>query len=115
MGQDVPQTLPIMLTSPRGASEIPTIRVGVSGDPHSQVLDTEAVDQKNIDEAWRLAHTRRLRPVAEGERSSYTVDRGRRIGFLGGRTGAAQKHPPLSRVFIVFETGTTNLITAFPK
>ena len=68
-----------------------------------------------IDEAWRLAHTRRLRPVAEGDRSSYTVDLGRRIGFLGGRTGAAQKHPPLSRVFIVFETGTTNIITAFPK
>ena len=68
-----------------------------------------------IDEAWKLAHARRLRPVAEGERSSYTVDMGRRVGFLGGRTGAARKHPPLSRVFIVFETGTTNIITAFPK
>jgi hypothetical protein len=68
-----------------------------------------------IDEAWKLAHSRRLRPVAEGERSSYTVDMGRRIGFLGGRAGAAQKHPPLSHVFIVFETGTTNIITAFPK
>ena len=41
-----------------------------------------------IDEAWQLARTRHLRPQREGDRSSYTVDMGRRIGFLGGRTGA---------------------------
>jgi hypothetical protein len=68
-----------------------------------------------IDEAWQLAQTRRLRPVAEGERSSYTVNMGRRIGYLGGRTGAAQGHPALSRVLIVYETGTKNIVTAFPK
>jgi len=68
-----------------------------------------------IDEAWKLARSRRIRPAVEGERSSCTVEMGRRIGFLGGQTGAARKHPPLSRVFIVFETGTTNIITAFPK
>ena len=68
-----------------------------------------------IDEAWKLAQSRRIRPVVEGERSTYTVSLGRRIGYLGGRSGATQGHPPLSRILIVFETGTKNIITAFPK
>ncbi len=68
-----------------------------------------------IDEAWRLAQERKLRPQKEGDRSSYTVDLRRRIGFLGGRAGAAQDHPPLRRVFLVFTTGTQDIITAFPK
>jgi hypothetical protein len=68
-----------------------------------------------IDEAWKLAHERRLRPATDGARSSYTVDMGRRVGFLGGRAGAAQNYPALSRVLIVFETDTTNIVTAFPK
>ena len=68
-----------------------------------------------IDEAWKLAQSRRIRPVVEGARSSYTVSLGRRIGYLGGRSGATQGHPPLTRVFIVFETGSKKIITAFPK
>ena len=68
-----------------------------------------------IDEAWKLAQTRRVRPVVEGGRSSYTVSMGRRVGYLGGRSGATQDHRPLSRVFIVYETGTKKIITAFPK
>ncbi len=68
-----------------------------------------------IDEAWQLAQKGKLRPQREGGRRSYTVDMQRRVGFLGGRTGGAQKHPPLSHVFIVFTTGTQDIITAFPK
>ncbi len=68
-----------------------------------------------IDEAWQLAQKRGLRPQREGDRSSFTVNMGRRIGFLGGRTGAARQNPPLRQVFIVFTSGTQDIITAFPK
>ncbi|MCA9270304.1 MAG: hypothetical protein KDA41_17605, partial [Planctomycetales bacterium] len=62
-----------------------------------------------IDEAWKIAADRKLRPLDEGDRSSYTVRMGRRIGYLGGTTGAQRGHPQLDRVFIVFETGTKNI------
>lgn len=68
-----------------------------------------------IDEAWQRAEQLKLRADREGSRSSYTVPMPRRIGYLGGRTGAARGKPALDRVFIVFETGTKNIITAFPK
>ena len=68
-----------------------------------------------IDEAWKTAQQRKLRPAREGDRSTYTVSMGRRIGYLGGRTGAARRNPPLTRVFIVFKTGTKDIVTAFPK
>ncbi len=68
-----------------------------------------------IDQAWQLAQQKKLRPQREGDRSSYTVPMGRRIGFLGGRLGAERRNPPLSKVFIVFKTGSKDIITAFPK
>lgn len=68
-----------------------------------------------IDEAWDKARKSNLRPSNEGGRSSYTVPMGRRVGFLGGMEGARRRNPALQRVFIVFETGTTNIVTAFPK
>lgn len=68
-----------------------------------------------IDEAWQLAQQRKLRPQVEGDRSSYLVHMNRRVGYLGGRVGKERGNPPLTRVFIVFETGTTNIITAFPR
>ena len=68
-----------------------------------------------IDEAWRLAKKRGMAPQVEGDRSAYTVALGRRIGYLGGEAGARRGHPSLQRVFLVVETDTSNLITAFPK
>ena len=68
-----------------------------------------------IDQAWKLAQQRKLRPKREGNRSSYTVPMGRRVGYLGGRVGAAKRNPSLTRVFIVFTTNTKDIITAFPK
>ncbi len=68
-----------------------------------------------IDEAWRNIEKKKIRPAIEGDRSLYTVPMGRRVGYLGGRAGAARGHPPLTRVFLVIETGTTNVITAFPR
>jgi len=68
-----------------------------------------------IDEAWQNVEKKRIRPTVENDRSLYTVPMGRRVGYLGGRAGASRGHPPLSRIFLVIETGTTNVITAFPR
>jgi len=68
-----------------------------------------------IDEAWKLAQTLKLSSRVEGDRSTFLVRMNRRVGYLGGRTGKQRRHPPLARVFIVFETDTKNIITAFPK
>ena len=68
-----------------------------------------------IDEAWKRAEKQRLKPRVEGDRSIYDVSLGRRIGFLGGQTGARRRHPPLSRIRIVFESKTKNIVTAFPR
>lgn len=75
----------------------------------------EGVAWAVIDEAWQLARKNKIEPRNEGDRSSLTVPMRRRIGYLGGRLGKARNHPPLTRVFIVFETDTQNIITAFPK
>ena len=68
-----------------------------------------------IDEAWRRAQRDRIRPEVERDRSVYSIPMGRRIGFLGGQTGARSGHPPLSKVFLVIETRTKSVITAFPR
>ena len=68
-----------------------------------------------IDEAWTLAEKRKVKPRIEGDRSSYLVSMGRRVGYLGGTTGKQRGNPPLSRVFIVFETDTKDVVTAFPR
>ena len=68
-----------------------------------------------IDEAWMLAERKKLRATREGDRSSYLVSMNRRVGYLGGSTGKRKGHPALTRVFIVFETNTKNIITAFPR
>lgn len=83
--------------------------------PHGVFDGGSAVAFAVIDEAWQVAQLRKLRSRREGDRSSYTVAMGRRVGYLGGRSGATRRNPPLTRVFIVFKTGTKDIITAFPK
>lgn len=68
-----------------------------------------------IDEAWDLAEKKKLRADVEGDRSTYLVRMNRRVGYLGGKTGQERGNPPLDRVFIVFETDTMNIVTAFPR
>jgi hypothetical protein len=68
-----------------------------------------------IDEAYLIAKKKNTRPKTEGGSITYTIPMGRKIGYLGGRTGASRKNPPLTRVFIVMKRGTTNIITAYPK
>lgn len=68
-----------------------------------------------VDEAWGRIQQKRLRPQVEGDSLTYVVPMGRRIGYLGGKTGARRKHPPLSSVFIVIRQGTKDVVTAFPR
>ena len=68
-----------------------------------------------IDEGWRLAQEKRIRPDVERDRSVYLIPMGRRIGYLGGQTGASRGKPPLSRLFLVIETRTKSVVTAFPR
>lgn len=105
---------------PQGLSRVDHVRrhmkdIPQRDGPHGVFDGDEGVAWAVIDEAWRIAEERNLKPQREDARSTYTVSLGRRIGYLGGRTGAANGHPPLTRVFIVFETNTKNIITAFPK
>lgn len=83
--------------------------------PHGVFDGGKGVAFGVIDEAWRLAHKKRLAAEEEGTRSKYTVLMDYRVGYLGGTLGKSKGHPPLKSVFIVFETGTTNIITAFPR
>ncbi len=68
-----------------------------------------------VDEAWRLAKRKRLRPRIDGGRAAYTVRLDRKVGWLGGSVGKRRNHPELRSVLIVLEQGTTNVVTAYPK
>jgi hypothetical protein len=91
------------------AADIPT-RAGAHGvfsGGRSRVLET-------IDEAYVLARAggAGVSVVQQGARTTYTVDMGRTIGFVGGRAGAALGNPGASHVRLVLEG--SNVITAFP-
>lgn len=83
--------------------------------PHGVFDGGQEVAFAVIDEAWELAEKKKLRPNVEGDRSSYLVRMNRRVGYLGGKTGKQRGNPPLDRVFIVFETDSKNIVTAFPR
>lgn len=83
--------------------------------PHGVFDGGESLAFAWIDEAWKKIKADRIRPQTESGRETYTVSMGRRVGFLGGRTGAERKHPPLTKIFLVVRQGTSEVITAFPK
>jgi len=68
-----------------------------------------------IDAAWKQIKRAKIKPRKEGRTSSYIVPMGKRVGYLGGQNGARRKNPPLTKVFIVVRTGTSEVITAFPR
>lgn len=68
-----------------------------------------------IDAAWKQVKQANIKPRKEGSTSSYTVPMGKRVGYLGGQNGARRKNPPLTKVFIVVRTNTSEVVTAFPK
>lgn len=77
--------------------------------------NTEAEVFAVLDQAWNRAEQQGVRAKNEGGRSVLTVSMGRRVGYLGGRVGGQRRKPALSKVRIVFETGTKNIVTAFPN
>ena len=68
-----------------------------------------------VDEAWRLAKKKKMKPKNEGYTSTYTIPMGRRVGYLGGQVGGKRGKPALKKVFIVVRSNTSEVITAFPR
>jgi RHS repeat-associated protein len=68
-----------------------------------------------IDEAWSIAQGggARVTAVVRGSRVEYTVDMGRRIGYIGGRPGAAAGNPAARHIRLVIENGS-DVVTAYP-
>ena len=83
--------------------------------PHGVFDGGDEVAFAWIDEAWKKIKTNRIRPQTEDGRDVYTVSMGRRVGFLGGKTGAKRNPPPLTKIFIVVRKGASEVITAFPR
>jgi hypothetical protein len=92
------------------AADIPT-RPGAHGVFDGGRFGTLGV----VDEAWALAQAggQGVTVVSQGTRTIYTVDMGRRVGFIGGQAGAAAGHPAASHVRLVIES-SADVITAFP-
>ncbi len=67
-----------------------------------------------VDDAWVQIQQQGLQGVTQGNRTVFVVDMGSRVGYLGGRAGAAAGNPALTRIQLVVEKGTSNVITAFP-
>ncbi|MDH3719563.1 MAG: hypothetical protein OES79_15685 [Planctomycetota bacterium] len=82
--------------------------------PHGVFDDDPAQIVAVIDEAYELAEqgSRRARQKRDGPRTIYTVDMGRRVGYVGGQTGSRQGHPPAHGVRLVLEG--RNVISAYP-
>ncbi len=67
-----------------------------------------------IDEAYVLAREepRRASVRRDGERTVYTIQMNRRIGYQGGQAGARARHPPCHQLTLVLEG--MSVITAYP-
>jgi len=67
----------------------------------------------SIDKAYEKAKAgQRTTKETDGNRIIYTVDMGKRIGFVGGRDGNRQRKPMARRLRMVLEGN--RVITAFP-
>ena len=68
---------------------------------------------QTIDHAFQRAKTgQRTTTRQDDDRTIYTVDMGKRVGFVGGRDGARRNHPMARRVRIVLEGN--RFITSYP-
>lgn len=70
---------------------------------------------KVIDEAWSIIQKggAGVSVTQQGKRTVYTVDMGKRIGYVGGQAGAAANRPAAQHLRLVVENGR-DVITAFP-
>lgn len=68
---------------------------------------------KTIDAAYsRAKNNQRTTKEVDGDRTIYTVDLGKRIGYVGGSTGQRRGKPMARRVRLVLEGNY--VVTAFP-
>jgi len=68
-----------------------------------------------IDEAFLLAQKARPPTVEieeDRDRTVYTIDLGRKIGYMGGQAGARKRNPPCNHLQLVLEGN--EVITAYP-
>ena len=66
-----------------------------------------------IDEVYLQAlQDKNTRKSTEDRRTVYTIDLGRRVGYIGGESGGRRDHPPARHVRLVLEG--ERFITAFP-
>jgi hypothetical protein len=94
----------------RHTQDIPN-RAGPHGVFDGDELEAFAM----IDEAWKKAQAEKIAPERRGNRLAYQVPMGRRVGYLGGRSGKSQGNPPLDEILIVLESDSNRVITAYPK
>ncbi|MEN9019892.1 MAG: hypothetical protein ABF370_05200 [Verrucomicrobiales bacterium] len=116
---------PIGLTyqgrDPKGLTRVEHIMLHAQDQPRRAgkhgVFDanSEAEVFALLDKAWERAQQQGVRPRNEGTRSTCTVSMGRRIGYLGGQVGGQRRNPALKTIRFVYETGTRNVVTAFPN
>lgn len=67
-----------------------------------------------IDQAYGFVkqNANNVNTSREGDRTVYTVDMGDRIGYVGGRVGKDNRHPPCQKIVLVL--ADKNVITAYP-
>ncbi|MCO6044629.1 hypothetical protein NG895_11990 [Aeoliella sp. ICT_H6.2] len=66
-----------------------------------------------VDRAYDQAlHNQNSKRRTEGRREVFTIDLGRRIGYIGGQSGARRNHPPAHHIRLVVDGN--RFITAFP-
>ncbi|MDA7858706.1 hypothetical protein N9B05_02710 [Mariniblastus sp.] len=83
--------------------------------PHG-VFDAQGDDVfRLIDEAYELIQSgsKRVQTIPEENgKVEYVINMNRRIGYLGGESGARKNHPPLEKLNLVL--GDNRVITAYP-
>jgi hypothetical protein len=65
------------------------------------------------DEAWSIAQNGGAVAIQQGQPTSYFVNMGRDVGYVGGQAGAAAGNPSVSYIQIVVQNGN-EVVTSFP-
>jgi hypothetical protein len=89
------------------ADDMSKVKHGVFNSGGDELVGT-------LDEAWEIAQKggdNVVKTVQDNGNVSYLIDMGKEIGYEGGKKGSGEA---LSKINIVVEEGTSDVITAFP-